>query len=133
MISGEFNSKGELTFEIGLIAADGDIIQVKALLDTGFTGWLAIDNQDAESLGWILGSQQRNMETARGEARFNLYRGNVLFDREEFAILVLGGDELPDILLGTHIFGRLSNNGKNVSNQCNRHNLKKDRSPPPTT
>ncbi|MFB2894374.1 aspartyl protease [Aerosakkonemataceae cyanobacterium BLCC-F50] len=102
MITGEFNSKGELIFEIGLIAADGEIIEVKALLDTGFTGWLAIDNQDAESLGWILGSQQRNMETARGEARFNLYQGNVLFDREEFAILVLGGDELPDILLGVY-------------------------------
>lgn len=52
MISGEFNSKGELIFEIGLLAADGDIITVKALLDTGFTG--------------------------------------------------LGGDELPDILLGVY-------------------------------
>ncbi|MHC5720226.1 MAG: hypothetical protein ACYTX0_51390 [Nostoc sp.] len=51
MIFGEFNSKGELIFEIGLIAADGDIIPVQALLDTGFTGTLAIDNQDALSLG----------------------------------------------------------------------------------
>jgi len=50
MIFGEFNSKGELIFEISLIATDGDIIPVNALLDTGFTGWLAIDNQDAESL-----------------------------------------------------------------------------------
>lgn len=27
MISGEFNERGELFFEIGLITADGDIIQ----------------------------------------------------------------------------------------------------------
>lgn len=102
MISGEFNSKGELIFEISLIAADGNVIPVKALLDTGFTGWLAIDNQEAESLGWFLEIQQRNMETARGEAQFNLYQGNVLFDGEELAISVLGGDELPDILLGVY-------------------------------
>ncbi|MCC5664977.1 hypothetical protein LC653_13870 [Nostoc sp. CHAB 5784] len=71
MIFGEFNSKGELIFEISLIAADGDIIPVQALLDTGFTGTLAIDNQDALSLGWILNTnEQRDMQTAWGEARF---------------------------------------------------------------
>lgn len=53
MIYGKFNSQGELIFEIGLIAADGDIIPVQALLDTGFSGLLAIDNQDALSLGWL--------------------------------------------------------------------------------
>lgn len=100
MISGEFNSQGELIFEIGLIAADGDIITVNALLDTGFTGWLAIDTQDAESLGWIFANQKETMKTARGDAQFNLYAGFVMFDREELTIPVLCGNELPDILLG---------------------------------
>jgi predicted aspartyl protease len=54
MIRGQFNTRGELIFEIELIATDGDDqIPVNVLLDTGFTGWLAIDNQDAESLGWL--------------------------------------------------------------------------------
>ena len=53
MIQGEFNSQGELFFEIGLMSADGEIVPVMALLDTGFTGWLAIDSQDADSLGWV--------------------------------------------------------------------------------
>jgi predicted aspartyl protease len=100
MIFGEFNSQGELIFEIGLIAADGDIIPVQALLDTGFTGWLAIDNQDALSLGWLGESQKEEMRTARGEVQFNLYQASVLLDQEEFAIAALGGDELQDILLG---------------------------------
>ena len=100
MISGEFNSQGELIFEIGLIAADGDIIPVKALLDTGFTGWLAINNQDADSLGWIVDTNPSRMQTARGEARFNMYQGTVLLDAAEFTIPALGGDELQDILLG---------------------------------
>ncbi len=102
MISGEFNSKGELIFEISLIAADGDVIPVKALLDTGFTSWLAIDTQDAESCGWLLESQEEEMRTRRGEARFNLYQGTVLLDEQEYIIPVLGGDELPEILIGVN-------------------------------
>jgi predicted aspartyl protease len=100
MIYGEFNSQGELIFEISLIAADGDIIPVQALLDTGFTGWLAIDNQDALSLGWLREGQREDMRTARGEAWFNLYQGTILLDKEEFIIPTLTGDELQDILLG---------------------------------
>ena len=100
MISGSFNAKGELIFEIGLIGADGESIPVNVLLDTGFTGWLAIDNQDAESMGWLIIDQQERMQTARGEAQFDLYEGTVLLDGQEFVIPVLGGDELEDILLG---------------------------------
>ncbi len=99
-MSGKFNSKGELVFEIDLIGADGDPIPVNVLLDTGFTGWLAIDYQDAESLGWLLFSQQERMQTARGEARFDLYEGTVVLDGQEFTISVLAGDELEDNLLG---------------------------------
>ncbi|WP_392533478.1 aspartyl protease [Nostoc sp. C117] len=101
MIFGEFNSQGELIFEIGLVTSDEEIIPVHAVLDTGFTGWVALDNQDALSLGWILNiNEQRDMQTAWGEARFNLYEGTVLLDGEEFTIEVLGGDELDNILLG---------------------------------
>ncbi|MDF5706681.1 MAG: aspartyl protease [Nostoc sp. S4] len=100
MIFGEFNSRGELIFEISLIAADGDIIPVQALLDTGFTGWLTIDNQDALTLAWLRDSQREDMRTARGQAQFNLYQGIVLLGEEEFIIPALGGDELQDILLG---------------------------------
>lgn len=101
MISGQFNTKGELIFEISLMAADGDVIPVNVLLDMGFSGWLALDNQDALSLGWTLKTnEQREMQTARGETRFNIYEGNVLIDEQEFIIEVLGGNELKDILLG---------------------------------
>ncbi|MBD2612771.1 aspartyl protease [Nostoc punctiforme FACHB-252] len=100
MIFGQFNSRGELIFEISLIAADGDVIPVQALLDTGFTGWLAIDNQDALNLGWLGDNQREDMQTARGLTQFNLYQGTILLGEEEFLIPVLGGDELQDILLG---------------------------------
>lgn len=100
MIQGEFNSQGELFFEIGLVSADGEIIPVMALLDTGFTGWVAMDSQDAESLGWRNYQSDREMQTARGDARFNLYEGLVVIEGEEFRVDVLGGNELENILLG---------------------------------
>ncbi len=68
MIQGSFGARGELFFEIDLIAADSSLITVNALLDTGFTEELAINIQDAESLGWSF-IEQREMQTARGEAK----------------------------------------------------------------
>ena len=46
MILGRFGDEDELFFEIDLIAADGLELSVEALLDTGFSWWLAINNQD---------------------------------------------------------------------------------------
>ncbi|WP_306419463.1 hypothetical protein [Nostoc linckia] len=51
MIEGKFTNQGELIFEIDLVASDGLVITVDALFDTGFTDWLAINTQDALSLG----------------------------------------------------------------------------------
>ncbi|WP_334310676.1 hypothetical protein [Dolichospermum circinale] len=55
MILGNFGEVGELMFEIEIISADEDNYPIEVLLDTGFTnGWLALDIQDAEILGWPL-------------------------------------------------------------------------------
>jgi predicted aspartyl protease len=75
---------------------------VQAVLDTGFTGWLAIDKQDAISLGWILERDREDMQTARGLTEFQVYEGKIVLDEQEFIIEVLGGDELQDILLGVN-------------------------------
>jgi predicted aspartyl protease len=53
MISGKFGDEDELFFEIELIAADGLELPVEALFDTGFSWWLAINNQDLEALDWM--------------------------------------------------------------------------------
>ena len=64
MISGKFGDEDELFFDINLIAADGLELSVEALLDTGFSWWLAINNQDIEALGWIY-LEQQTMVTAQ--------------------------------------------------------------------
>ena len=85
MISGRFGDIGELLFEIDLIAADGESFPVEVLLDTGFTtGWLAIDIQDARSLGWSVIELDRLMQTAQGAKYFDIYEGRVRLDGEQY-------------------------------------------------
>lgn len=99
MMQGYFGDKGELFFEIDLIATDGSVVTVDALLDTGFTDWLAMDIQDVESLGWSYIKEQK-MRTARGEVAFNRYQSTVSFDAQELTIPVLGGEEITEVLIG---------------------------------
>ncbi|MEY3868156.1 MAG: hypothetical protein RLZZ338_2047 [Cyanobacteriota bacterium] len=73
MINGKFGEIGELFFEIDLIAADRERFPIEVLLDTGFTtGWLALDTQDAESLGWCVIQRNETMQTARGLDFFDI-------------------------------------------------------------
>ncbi|MGA9379977.1 MAG: hypothetical protein WBV73_14540 [Phormidium sp.] len=56
-----------------------------ALLDTGFTGWVAINSQDLD-FGWLLVKAKERMKTAQGEADFKIYAGVVQIDGQEFTI-----------------------------------------------
>jgi predicted aspartyl protease len=101
MITGTFGEIGELMFEIKIISADEDNYPIEVLLDTGFTnGWLALDIQDAESIGWPLIERNSTMRMARGEAFFDIYKGKVKLDGQEYIIPVLAGDGIPEPLLG---------------------------------
>ncbi len=102
MIEGRFGENGELFLEMELIAANGDNFTVEVLLDTGFTtGWLAINSQDIEVLGWSLITPEVEMRTARSSEFFDLYEGQVVLSGQEFIIAVHVGDELPEILIGS--------------------------------
>ncbi|MEP0878647.1 aspartyl protease [Funiculus sociatus GB2-M2] len=83
MILGKFGEIGELIFEIDLIAADGERLPIEVLLDTRFTtGWLALDTQNADSLGWSLREHNWTMQTARGEEYFDIYEVIVIDEVE---------------------------------------------------
>ncbi|MBR8835233.1 MAG: aspartyl protease [Stigonema ocellatum SAG 48.90 = DSM 106950] len=99
---GSFGDNSELFFEIQLVATNTEKFSVEALFDTGFTdGWLAINTQDLEALGWSLMTAQVEMHTARGEARFNIHEGKVIIDGTEFIIPIHVGDDVPDTLMGS--------------------------------
>jgi len=99
MIEGRFGDQEELFFEIDLIADNGLELPVDALLDTGFSGWLAMNSQDLEGLDWIYVKQEK-MRTAKGEFNFDLYAGKVRIEGQEFDIPVHVGTGVPEILIG---------------------------------
>lgn len=99
MSAGFFGDGGELYFDLDLITGSGDVITVSALLDTGFTDWLAPDAQDAEGLEWTL-LERREMATASGEGEFFIYEGRVVLDGEEAIVPVVVGDGISGVLLG---------------------------------
>lgn len=66
MIQGQLGSKGELFFELDLIAANSLSVSVNVMLDTGFTGFLAMNQQDLTELDWSLVDREI-LRTARGE------------------------------------------------------------------
>ncbi|MCP2726953.1 aspartyl protease [Limnofasciculus baicalensis] len=99
MIQGTFGDEDELFFEIDLLADNGFELLVDAMLDTGFSGWLAIDKQDLEGFDWTY-LRQQTMTTARGDVDFELYIGKLRIDGQEFDIPVHAGDGVPEILIG---------------------------------
>jgi len=99
MIEGYFNDKGELFFEMDLVAIDSSIVTVDALLDTGFTDWLAMNLQDIDNLGWEYLKKQEK-QTAGGIIEFHHYAGTVFFDNQEMTIPVIGSDEFTEVLMG---------------------------------
>jgi predicted aspartyl protease len=99
MINGYFDEGRKLYFDLDLVAVDGSFITANALLDTGFTDWLAMDIQDLESLDWSF-IKKETRQTARGLGEFSLYQGTVVFDNQELTIPVLGGEEISEILIG---------------------------------
>lgn len=100
MIQGQFGSKGQLFFEIDLMTADGLNLPVDTLLDTGFTGFLAINKQDLDALDWHF-IREEELRTAQGESLFKIYAGKVLLGGQEYEIPVFVGDELTEVLLGS--------------------------------
>jgi predicted aspartyl protease len=99
---GSFGDNGELYFEIQLVGVSGEAFSVEVLFDTGFTdGWLAINTQDLEAVGWTLLAAQVEMTTARGNAPLDIHEGKVIIDGIEIIIPVHVGNDIPDTIMGS--------------------------------
>jgi len=99
MIQGSFGDKDELFFEIELIAEEGLELPVDVMLDTGFSGWLAMNEQDLAGLDWSYLDEEM-MGTAQGDFVFEIYAGKIRIDGEEFDIPVHVGAGVPEFLIG---------------------------------
>jgi len=50
MIEGRFGENGQIYFDIDLVSPNGLVLPVEAMLDTGFTEFCVMNDQDARSL-----------------------------------------------------------------------------------
>jgi clan AA aspartic protease len=100
MIQGTFDDVGHIYFEIDLIAADGFNLPVDAMLDTGFTGFLAINKQDLDALDWQF-LRKQELITAQGRSTFDTYQGKILINEQEYEIPIFAGDDIAEVLLGS--------------------------------
>ncbi|MDV3002457.1 MAG: hypothetical protein N5P05_004112 (plasmid) [Chroococcopsis gigantea SAG 12.99] len=103
MIRGRFSENYQIFFSLDLIADEEFNLPVDALLNTGFTGFLAINKQDVECLNWEY-SDEEILFTAQGFASFDKYIGKVLIDGHEFEIPIFAGDNIQEILMGSQWF-----------------------------
>ncbi len=58
MIQGTFDEIGHIFFELELVASNCSKLPVEAMLDTGFTGFLAMNKQDLKALGWVFNGNE---------------------------------------------------------------------------
>ena len=66
MIQGRFGDKAQVYFDIELIDENGLFFPVEVMIDTGFTGFLAMNKQDRQSLDWRF-LRQNKLKTAQVE------------------------------------------------------------------
>jgi predicted aspartyl protease len=100
MIQGIFGDKGQLFFDIELIANDGLELPVDVMLDTGFTGFLAINKQDLDGLEWQF-IREQEMQIVQAEKFFDIYYGKIFLNEQMYEISVFAGDEIREVLLGS--------------------------------
>jgi predicted aspartyl protease len=100
MIRGKFDEVGRILFEIELVASNASKLLVEAMLDTGFTGFLAINKQDIDGFGWVFNGNEL-MITPQGQVRLEKYLGKVVLDGQEYELPVYAGDNITEILLGS--------------------------------
>lgn len=99
MINGTFGVEDALLFEIEFIASDGSGLEIESMFDTGFSGWLAVNDQDIDGFDWVYVDQE-NMRTAQGNSLFDIYAGKIKLDGQEYDIPVHVGKDLTEVLLG---------------------------------
>src|SRR2546428_10382179 len=99
MITGVVNARLEATIRLTLRGPNGQSRRVKAVVDTGFDGWLSLAPELIAHLGLSWDRRGRAILADGSECVFDIYAGAVLWDRGKRTIPIDEAGTTP--LVGT--------------------------------
>jgi clan AA aspartic protease len=106
MITGVVNAQLEATLRLKLRGPNGQFRRVKAVVDTGFDGWLSLPPALIANLGLSWHRRGRAILADGSETVFDIYSGIVVWDRRKCAIPFDEAETTP--LVGTALLARFA-------------------------
>src|SRR5947207_14643882 len=105
---GQVTPFDEAVVPLQVRAADGQVRNLRAVVDTGFTGYLTLPLAEVIALGLSLQQRQTYRLADNSTVEFDAYLGTVVWDGHDRDIAVLASEGEPLIgmrlLRGHHLF-----------------------------
>jgi clan AA aspartic protease len=95
VISGVVNHEREAIVALTLIGKRKQLVRVKAVIDTGYDGWLLLPPSLVAELGYEWSTECRVVLADGTTTSFDVYRGTVLWDRRRRIISIDEADSAP--------------------------------------
>lgn len=101
MLQGKVTVHGEPVVSLSLVLRRRPV-QVLAVIDTGFNGYLSVPRKFSQRGGWrYLGKEAFEIATGQSVEQ-PVYLGTMMFDRTRMMVYVVG-TEAEDVLIGTRL------------------------------
>jgi clan AA aspartic protease len=95
LITGIVNADLEAKIRLSLRGPAGQIRRVRAIIDTGYDGWLTLPSSLIAELGLIWQRQGRALLADGSESIFDIFAGDVFWDRRRRRIPVDEASTIP--------------------------------------
>ena len=95
MISGVVNHEREAIVGLTLLGNRKQHVRIKAVIDTGYDGWLLLPPSLIAELGYEWSTECRVVLADGTRTSFDVYRGTVLWDRRRRTISIDEADSSP--------------------------------------
>jgi predicted aspartyl protease len=116
VIIGTVNSRLEILLRPSVLDVAGQVVDIEAVPDTGFTGALTLPPPFITSLGLPLHSRRRMILAGGVVDEFDFHAATILWDGQQQHILVPAVDSIPLVgmmlLLGYDLRGRIEPGGR---------------------
>ncbi len=100
MILGIVNNKREAIVQFAALGSDQKRVGIKAIIDTGYTGYLTLPRKTIAELGltWIM--QETGILGDGSVCMFNMYEAEIIWDGQVYTVEINESDTEPLIGVG---------------------------------